>query len=182
MFFFLFIAGIWALFGGLAVLSKAFSWRDEKPRYFIVPPVVATGLLLFALGVTTANYWDNNVTDVAAYRQIDNHNALRDEAMNKNLPEFRTILVDMYPQHEQEIFRSISSRQADWLWEKYPEMRAAETMQRYVSEVNSYTTWTQEMKAKQLEILARIEARKNTPWAINWLIPTINNRVSLESD
>lgn len=182
MFLLLFMCGIWCIFGGLALFAKIFGWKDYNPSDYLTPGIVFTGITAFVLACSTTSNWHDNVSDIAQYRQIDNQIIMRNDVMNKNLPEIKEVLVEMYPQHERDIFESIEKRNAQWLWEKYPEMRASSTMQRYVSELNAYTMWVQEAREKQLALLAQVETRKNTPWAVSFLIPTVNEKVSLESE
>jgi hypothetical protein len=182
MFFALALLAIWFIFLALAIFCKAFKWSGSEPNYFMVPAVILTGIVIFSCAISTSCYKNLNAKDIAAYRQIDNLIAQRESAMEKNLPEIRKILVDLYPQHERDIFKFVSARDANWLWERYPEMRAAETMQNYVRQLNEYTTWWQSQREIQLGLVANIEARKNTSWAVTSFVPTINRRVVLEKE
>ena len=180
MFLLFTLLSIWLLFGILTALWQP-RWQCQR-RSFIVAGTVMSSCAIFFFGISTACYIDDNAKDIASYRQIDNLITQREEIMNKNLPEIRKILVEQYPQHEKDIFQLITAHDIQWLWTRYPEMRAAETMQNYVNQLNAYTQWWQEQRQKQLELIAKTESRKNTPWAIKSIVPTINHKVVLESE
>lgn len=153
----------------------------------VVIGALVTGLILTALFslicvISTCCYWDDNAKDIAQYRQIDNIIEQREVIMNKNLPEIKDILVKQYPEFEKDIFSMISVKDIEWLWMRYPQLRSAETMQNYVNQLNDYTQWYQSQREAQLKLVASIEARKNTPWAITLFVPTLNQKVKLENN
>jgi len=186
MYLFFILIPIWALFGTLMYFYRNApkEQRDDMTpsQGFFTAAGVITCIVLIIFGISTATYINDNVIDIANYRQIDNIIQQREDLMNKNLPEIKKILVETYPQYEKDIFEVISMRDVEWLWMRYPEIKSLYAMQSYVNNLNSYTMWYQEQREKQLQYAAAIESRKNTPWALTWFVPTVNTRVVLESE
>jgi len=186
MYLFFILIPIWALFGTLMYsqrkVPKAPYSNTTPSQELFITACVLTSIVLVIFGISTAAYINDNVIDIANYRQIDNIIQQREELMNKNLPEIKKILVETYPQYEKDIFEVISMRDVEWLWIRYPEIKSLYALQSYVDNLNSYTIWYQEQREKQLQYAAAIESRKNTPWALTWFVPTVNTRVVLESE
>ena len=78
--------------------------------------------------------------------------------------QFKTYLVEKYPEHEMKIFKNLSSQNVTLLATLFPEIKASDTIKNYCSRINSLQNdvYDQDLKIAELKRAIRVRSRDIT--------------------
>ena len=98
---------------------------------------------------------------------------LYEEKSANLMTEFKSLLVEKYPQHEKEIFAKITNQNdLQFYAVKYPEIRTADVFLALVKNINSLTSHIYDVKVKIERNKKYARAAKRNPWIITSWLPT----------
>jgi hypothetical protein len=90
--------------------------------------------------------------------------------------EFAGYLSVMYPEHERDIFNTISPKDVDVYFAKYPDLRSSETIVALVREISALRNAVYTQDILRAETLKNMRVRKVTPWNVRRFIPDIKEQ------
>jgi len=135
---------------------------------------------IFIIGSLLANIFTHSVF---YYNQCENLEKLNEIRADKKtykkrsevfLAQLRNLLVEVYPQHEKDIFDKINNQTATTVFTIYPEIKSNETINHYVKQLVDIGDKTYHCDLKMNEIIKNLEFRKRISriWIYSGFLPT----------
>jgi hypothetical protein len=84
--------------------------------------------------------------------------------------EFATYLAKIYPEHELDVFKTISPGNLDIYLAKYPELRASDTVMALVQQIRSIRDASYDNQLQEIDIMRRMRYRVRSPLIVPWLV------------
>lgn len=120
--------------------------------------------------ITGANY-SKQLSDFEDLKKFDNLEIIYEQKANELTKRFTKILLEIYPQHEKEIFNKISPEKVDIYLVKYPELKTSRTVILLTEQINGLQSDRYEQMIKKECVLKDIRFRLRNPWIWYWFIP-----------
>ena len=168
---------------GLAIFSAFSYWRvvvnkkneEETDHWesFVGPSRFIACIVLFASFVAlTTNYY-RQLDDFQTVKKLCNKEKIYKDKAESLTREFAGYLATAYPEHEKNIFSSISPDNIKIYLAKYPELRNADTIMALVTEISKMQPDYYNQRLLREDVLKNIRFRTINPWIFHWWIPTL---------
>jgi len=160
---------------GRVIMMNYMRRNNINPLWCIL--TIFSGLMIILLVLCMGNYslvnYSNQINDFLELRKFEQREIVYSKKAEMLTKQFASYLATAYPEHEREIFNSISPDGIDIYLAKYPELRSADTSIALVGEISKLQADRYDQQLQKINVLKRIRFRTIDPWSLPWLIPTL---------
>lgn len=135
--------------------------------------ILAVMLVIVMCAVSMASYTGQilDFEEITRLRSVEEIYHKKADALTK---EFASYLAEAYPQHEKDVFASMSPDSVGLYMVKYPDLKASDTILALVQQIESLRSDQYDQEIEEQAVLKRIRYRPRNPWIINWFIPEMD--------
>lgn len=132
--------------------------------------VISIALIAILLFFTACSVYNQreDFEQVRKYAKLEVIYQVKAEALTV---QFATYLAQAYPQHERDVFKSMSPGQISLYLVKYPELQASKTIVALVEQIAKLQNDRYDQQVKKEESLKDIRFRPHNPFVIGWIVP-----------
>lgn len=165
------------LSGGLCYLR----YRNLKIEFIITDwncgaallTIIGSFLLALSIVVTMEGY-SNQIKGAEELKKLDKYEQIylsKSEVLTK---KFASYLLEIYPNHEKDIYNKIKPQEIDIYLVKYPELKASETIKLLVEQVRTLQNDYYAQGLLKADLVRDMMFRSKNPWLYYFLIPEYN--------
>ncbi len=128
-------------------------------------------VILVASVIATMSGYSWQINDAEELKKIDKYEQIylsKSEVLTK---KFAGYLLEVYPQHEKDIYNKIKPDEIDLYLVKYPELKASETIKLLVEQVRTLQNDYYEQGLLRARTIKNMRFRCKNPWLFYFLIP-----------
>lgn len=132
--------------------------------------IIGTVLFMASIVITMFAY-ASQTSDFEELKRLDKYEQIylfKSEVLTK---KFKKYLLDIYPQHEKDIFNKVKSQDIDIYLVRYPELKASETIKLLVGEIRTLQNDYYAQGLLKASVVKNITYRTKNPWLYYFLIP-----------
>ena len=128
----------------------------------------------FASILTHFNIYINQCNDLEDLNKVKSDKKIYKERAEAFLGQIKNLLVEVYPQHEKDIYAKITSQTASTIFSVYPDIKSNATITNYVKELIEFDGKSYSCDLEMNHTIKRIEVRKRTSklWVHPVFVPT----------
>ena len=135
--------------------------------------VLFVGINLTSI-ITHFVLYTNQCEELENLNRIKSDKRIFKERAEAFLAQIRNLLVEVYPQHEKDIFTKITSQTATTILSVYPEIKSNETIIHYIDKLIDFDGKSYDCDLYMNKKIENIEVRKRIAklWVYSGFIPT----------
>lgn len=130
------------------------------------------GLIILTLSIfVTMVSYAFQIQDFEELKKLDKYEQIylsKSEVLTKR---FEKYLLEIYPQHEKDIYNKIKPQDVDIYLVRYPELRASETIKLLVEQIRTLQNDYYAQGLLKASIVKLMVFRTKDPWLYHFLIP-----------
>lgn len=175
--FIFYLALIMSIFGGLCLLRyKNLKANDINNGWdFAGSLFIGLGLIVLMISVLMTMFaYSFQISNVEELKKLDKYEQIylsKSEVLTK---KFERYLLEIYPQHEKDIYNKIKPQDIDIYLVKYPELMASETIKLLVDQVKTLQNDYYAQSLLKADVVKRMIYNTKNPWIYYFLIPEYN--------
>ena len=132
--------------------------------------VVSLIFLICSVGSTMSQIADQT-RDITTLKMYDANAAIYKQKADALTQQFAHYLADVYPEHEKNIFKSISPEKVSIYVVKYPDLQASKTIITLVDQIEKLNSDFYDQQLLKQKVLMEIRYRTQNPWSFNSFVP-----------
>ncbi len=150
--------------------------NSEGERYdggFVVGMVVMLIIALVPVIVSiiaTFGAYSSQISDAENIAKFERLEEVYEARANALTEQFASYLADLYPEHERNVFESISPEGIDIYLVKYPNLKASETILELIAQIRSMQDDRYAQQVSRENTLKDMRYRMRNPWIFNSFI------------
>ena len=142
--------------------------KDVSIAFVIIAILILVASFIFQL----VNY-SHQIRDGEELIKIEKFEEIYQNKSDVLVDKFAYYLANVYPEHEKNIFESISPGTIDIYLVKYPELKSSETIMLLVSEIKILQNDYYNQQLERAEVVRTMSYRKKSPWIIQMFMPDV---------
>jgi len=113
----------------------------------------------------------NQKYDIQSLRMYDANAAIYKQKADNLTQQFAHYLAEVYPEHERDVFKSISPDKVSLYLAKYPDLRASATVTTLVDQIEKLNDDYYSQQLQREVTLREIRYRQQNPWIFSSFVP-----------
>ena len=175
--FIFYLAVIMFVFGGLCWLRyKNLKGKNINNEWnFGGSVLIGLGIIMLMISVLITMFsYSFQISNVEELKKLNKYEQIylsKSEILTK---KFEKYLLEIYPQHEKDIYNKIKPQDIDIYLVKYPELMASETIKLLVNQVRTLQNDYYAQSLLKADVVKRMIYNTKNPWIYYFLIPEYN--------